>query len=175
MDDPRIRFCPHCAHALERRAYHGDIRPVCPNCNYVHFFDPKVAAAVLVQDDQGRILLVRRVMEPQQGRWTIPGGFVDRGEDPATAAARECLEETGLEVQIGGLLHYLPGSEHEAGADVVLVFDARSTGGALHAGDDADRAGWFGPDEVPPIAFVATRLVIERWRASRHEDTDHRE
>lgn len=166
MDDVRIKFCPHCGHGLERREYHGDVRPVCPQCDYVHFFDPKIAAAVLVENDDGKVLMVRRVMEPRQGKWTIPGGFIDRGEDPAEAATRECREETGLEIEIDGLFDYVPGQEHEAGADVVLVFKARFHDGELRAGDDADQVGWFGPHEIPPIAFRATQVIIDRWRGS---------
>ena len=135
MDDVRIKFCPHCGHGLERREYHGDVRPVCPQCDYVHFFDPKIAAAVLVENDDGKILMVRRV-------------------------------ETGLEIEIDGLFDYVPGQEHEAGADVVLVFKARFHDGELRAGDDADQVGWFGPHEIPPIAFRATQVIIDRWRGS---------
>ena len=65
--------------------------------NGIHFFDPKVAAAVLVERD-GHVLLVRRVGEPFRGLWTLPAGFINSGDDPAEAAARERLEETGLSV-----------------------------------------------------------------------------
>jgi len=164
MDDPKIRFCPHCGHALERKRKSGALRPVCPACKYVHFYDPKVAAAVLVEDGGGRVLLVRRIMQPRQGLWTVPGGFVDRGEDPAGAAVRECREETGLQVTITRLLDLVAGSEHEQGADFVLFYGAHIQGGALRAGDDADRVGWFGPGELPPIAFDATRVMLERWQ-----------
>ena len=57
---------------------------------------PKVAAGVVLIDAD-RVLLVRRVNEPYRGRWTLPAGFVDAGEDPRRAAERECLEETGLQ------------------------------------------------------------------------------
>ena len=75
------------------------LRAVCPNCGWIYFADPKVAAAVLVEQDE-RVLLVRRVNEPFRGFWTLPAGFVDAGEDPARAAERECLEETSLTVRV---------------------------------------------------------------------------
>ena len=100
MREQPIRFCPHCGIAVETREFAGKERPVCPQCDWVYFPDPKVAAGVLViQDD--KVLLVRRVMKPQRGYWGIPAGFVDAFEDPARAAERECLEETGLEVNAG--------------------------------------------------------------------------
>ena len=141
----------------------GRLRPVCPNCGYIHFFDPKVAAVVLIERE-GKALLVRRVMEPQQGKWTIPGGFVDAGEDPRLAAARECLEETGLRVEIGELAEVLYSQGHPRGASIILLYRGRIAGGELAAGDDADRVAFFARDELPELAFETTRLMLERMR-----------
>jgi len=96
------------------------VRPVCPQCRWIYFIDPKVAAAVLVEED-GRVLLVRRAGEPFRGLWTLPAGFVNGGEDPAEAAARECLEETGLNVHVTRVLDVIAGLEHERGADFIIV------------------------------------------------------
>ena len=60
----------------------GKLRPSCPACRWIYFSDPKVAVALLVVD-QGRVLLARRANDPFRGDWTLPGGFVDAGEDPA--------------------------------------------------------------------------------------------
>jgi len=90
------RFCLLCGTALEEKIYDdGHPHPVCPSCGWAYFPDPKVAAAIrLIVED--RILLVRRVFEPHKGEWTLPAGFVNAFEDPARAAERECLEETGI-------------------------------------------------------------------------------
>ena len=140
---------------------YGKVRPVCPQCGWIHFADPKVAAAVLVEKD-GRILLVRRVMQPFQGLWTLPAGFVDAGEDPAEAAVRECLEETGLTVRVTRVLDIIPGSEHERGADFVIVYHAEVVDGILNPADDADAAEWFARDQIPPLAFRATQIILSR-------------
>lgn len=137
----------------------GKPRPVCPQCGFVHFADPKVAAGVLVEQN-GSVLLVRRINEPQQGLWSIPAGFVDALEDPQAAAVRECREETGLEVCLAGLLDVISGREHERGADIVIVYRAEVTGGQLSAGDDADQAAFFPRASLPPLAFRATRIVL---------------
>jgi len=139
----------------------GRIRAVCPQCGWVHFADPKVAAAVLVERD-GRVLLVRRVNEPYRGLWPLPAGFVDAGEDPAEAAARECLEETGLRVRVTGVVEVAPGREHPRGADFILVYAAEVVDGSLVPADDADAADWFPRDALPPLAFRATRVVLEK-------------
>jgi len=162
MGEGAVRFCPACGHPVELHQAFGRMRPVCPSCGRIHFDDPKVAAGVLVLRD-GKVLLVRRALEPQQGRWTLPAGFVDAGEDPRRAAARECYEETGLEVETTGVLDVFSGREHPQGADIVLVFTAKALGGALRPGDDADAVDFFGPRELPELAFQATQRSIERW------------
>jgi len=137
----------------------GEPRPACPSCGWVYFADPKVAAGVLVEQDE-KVLLVRRVNEPGAGLWSFPAGFVNAYEDPARAAERECLEETGLEVEVTGLLDVIGGREHARGADIVIVYYSRVVGGKLLPGDDADEAAFFPRDALPPLAFRATRLAL---------------
>jgi len=157
--DEIIRFCPRCGTKVERVQSFGEVRPVCPQCGWIYFQDPKVAAAVLVEQD-GRVLLVRRVNEPFRGMWTLPAGFVNGGEDPAEAAARECLEETGLNVRVTHVMQIIPGREHERGADFVIVYRAEVTSGDLAPADDADAVEWFSRDTLPPLAFRATQQVL---------------
>jgi 8-oxo-dGTP diphosphatase len=132
------------------------------------FREHKVAAGVLVADDEGKVLLVRRRMQPGQGMWTFPAGFVDFDEDPAEAAVRECREETGLKVRITGLLDVIAGREHARGADIVIVYRARLLGGQPMADDDVDQVAFFPPDKdsLPPLAFHATRVALKKWRDS---------
>lgn len=160
MAHTQINFCPRCGTPVQLEKKFGKVRPVCLSCGWIHFADPKVAAAVLVENE-GRVLLVRRVNEPFRGLWTLPAGFVDAEEDPASAAARECLEETGLTVRVTRVLEVIAGREHERGADFVIVYAAQVESGILIAGDDADDARWFDPSQLPPLAFKATRVVLE--------------
>jgi ADP-ribose pyrophosphatase YjhB (NUDIX family) len=118
-----------------------------------------VAAAVLIEQD-GRVLLVRRVNEPYRGLWTLPAGFVDAGEDPARAAERECLEETGLSVRVKYVLDVIAGREHERGADIIIAYQGEVLSGTLSPGDDADAVKWFTRDTLPPLAFAATRKIL---------------
>ena len=157
--ESQIKFCPRCGTAVERQERFGKIHPVCPGCEWIYFEDPKVAAAVLVEQD-GRVLLVRRVNEPFRGSWSLPAGFVDSGEDPARAAERECLEETGLVVHASGVLDVVAGREHERGADFVIVYRAKVVEGQLAPGDDADAVDWFSYKKLPELAFAATRSVL---------------
>jgi 8-oxo-dGTP diphosphatase len=141
------------------RFLYGAERPACPSCGWILFEDPKVAAAVLVEQG-GRVLLTRRVNEPYQGFWTLPAGFVNAHEDPERAAERECQEETGLDVKVMGLLDLISGREHEHGADIMLVYRAEVVGGQLRAGDDASEAAFFDRHALPPLAFRATKRAL---------------
>jgi len=137
----------------------GKLRPICPQCGWIYFQDPKVAAAVLIEDGS-RVLLVRRIHEPFRGMWTLPAGFINGGEDPAGAAERECLEETGLSVRVKRVYDIISGREHERGADFIIVYLADIIGGDLSPSDDADAVEWFERSSLPPLAFKATEKVL---------------
>ena len=159
-----IKYCTACGTLVESREAYGWLRPVCPACGKVHFVDPKVGAGVLVSQD-GKVLLVRRAVDPEIGKWTLPAGFVEGDEDPKLTAVRECLEETSLETRITGLLDVIYGNEHSSGASIVIVYLAEIVGGELRPGDDADAAQFYDPKDMPPLAFKATRKSIERWQS----------
>lgn len=158
-----LNFCPQCGGPLQDREAYGRVRRYCPACDRLIFRDPKVAAAVLVEE-AGKVLLVQRAFGPLKGRWSLPAGFVEYDEEPATTAVRECREETGLDIRLRGLLEILPGEGLPGEASFTVVYRGEVVGGALQAGDDAGRAKFFPPDELPPLAFASTRRVLERWR-----------
>lgn len=136
-------------------------RRVCPECEFIHFNDPKVGVGVLVLQGD-KVLLVKRKMMPEKGKWSIPAGFLDYGEDPKATAEREVLEETNLLVDIYDLLdvYYNADAIEKGGASIFILYRARLKGGELEAGDDASAAGFFGPDELPELAFASTRDAI---------------
>lgn len=156
-----IHFCPGCGQPIHHQLKFGKERPVCLSCGWIYFSDPKVAVVAVVVHD-GKLLLTRRVNEPYCGKWTLPGGFMDALEDPLAAVQRECLEETGLDVQVGEFLELIAGREHERGSDLLLVYSATVKTGSLTPGDDADRAEFFAPSALPEIAFNSSRKLIDR-------------
>ncbi len=155
-----INYCMRCGTRLVSQHHFGRVRPACPACGWIHFEDPKVAVGVLIERGD-EVLLVRRINEPQQGSWSLPAGFLDAGELPEEAAARECLEETGLVVRITGLHTLIGGREHPKGADIVIVYRAEIVSGELTPGDDADMAAFFPRTALPSLAFAATRRALE--------------
>jgi 8-oxo-dGTP diphosphatase len=159
-----VRFCPSCGYPLATRKVRGIARRVCERCTHIHYADPKVAVGVAVFRDE-RLLLVRRVMEPGRGRWALPGGYLDAGEEPRLAAAREALEEAGVEVDVGGVMDVFVNAPDDGGA-IFVLYTATWRSGEPAAGDDADGAAFFARDDLPELAFASTAHVITHWPTS---------
>lgn len=140
------------------------MRRRCPACGFIHFTDPKVGVGVLLVED-GLVLLVRRGVEPEKGKWSIPAGYVDHGEDPRETAAREVLEETGLVVSVDRLLDVYHNPPDQGGASIFILYAASLIGGKMQAGDDADQVGFFEASSLPELAFANTRLALSHLSA----------
>ena len=152
------KFCPRCGTAIPEPPP-GD-RRICPRGDFTWYADPKIAVGVLVARE-GNLLLVRRNHAPAIGRWAFPSGFVDAGEVLEDAAVREVLEETGVEVQIDGLI----GAYSEAGDAVVFVaYAGTHTAGEAIVGPEALAVGWFPPDQLPPLGFTHDARIVSTWR-----------
>jgi ADP-ribose pyrophosphatase YjhB (NUDIX family) len=116
------------------------------------------AVSVLVRDTEGRVLLVH---ETDGESWSTPGGSVEVDERPEDAARREVLEETGLTVQLNGILTVLGGPEfhsHYKNGDevayVATVYNGTVTSGESKPdGDEVSAAEWFAVDALPSISL----------------------
>jgi ADP-ribose pyrophosphatase YjhB (NUDIX family) len=128
--------------------------------------DPKVGVGVVVRDGVGRLLLVRRGVAPQIGKWALPAGFVNADEDPREAARREALEETGLEVVVGAVIDTYPG-EPDSGVTFFIAYAATVVGGTLRAADDATDARFFAANDLPEVAFASTFAAVAGLPPSR--------
>ena len=159
----RDKYCAGCASRLELREENGATRPVCPACGRVVYYDPKVAAVTILVRQQ-EVLLVRRANQPGYGLWSVPGGYVDRGEVVEEAAKREVLEETGLIVDVDGLV----GLFSEEGRPVIVAaFNGIERGGQLVSGPETLEVGFFALDSLPPMAFPGDAGILQTW-ANRH-------
>jgi ADP-ribose pyrophosphatase YjhB (NUDIX family) len=142
----------------------GRTRRVCSECGFVHFQDPKVGAGVLAEHE-GKVVLVRRAVVPALGSWCLPSGFVEYDEAPDEAAVRECLEETGLEVQLTGLFEVSRYMNDSRGPGILILYRGQVVGGELRPGDDASQVALFGPNDLPEdIAFPSNRRALALWR-----------
>ena len=163
-------FCPHCGTGLEQTEVFNLVRPVCPQCDFVQFRDPKVAVIAFVTH-RDKVLLIRRAVDPAKGKWALPGGYMDAGEMPEEALHRELDEEVGLDVTITRLLEIFPmESPGQPSRGIVLAYEAEPDSDdliTLQSRDDVSAAGWFGPDELPlEVAFESTETLLSAWTAT---------
>jgi 8-oxo-dGTP diphosphatase len=165
------RYCPTCAGPLETRLLkEGDPeRLVCTRCGQVLYLDPKVAVGTIIRTGDGRLVLVRRAIEPGYGLWVFPGGYVDRGEEVTVAAIREAREEAGFDVELEGLVNiYSYGTR----SLIVIVYAARIVGGELCTDEECLEARLFTPEEIPwsQLAFHSTTQALRDYLARKGSD-----
>jgi ADP-ribose pyrophosphatase YjhB (NUDIX family) len=171
MEDAPYRFCPTCGGGLEGRTLKsGDPeRLVCARCGFVFYMDPKVAVGTIITADDGRVVLVRRAIEPGYGLWVFPGGYVDRGEPVLEAAVREAREESGLDVRIDELVNIY---SYGGTAPIIIVYAATMIGGELCTDEECLEARLFSREEIPwdALAFRSTREGLEDYLRSLAAD-----
>jgi 8-oxo-dGTP diphosphatase len=146
------------------------MRPVCPACGYIVYLNPPIAAGVIAERGDGQIVLVLRGENPGKGLWGLPTGFMEIDETVETTARRECLEETGLTVELGDLwgvwsYHH----EYKQTAGVLVLYAARVVAGEPRAGSDSVQTRFFALDEIPveQLAFSTHREALARWVSSK--------
>ncbi len=121
---------------------------------------PKIMVDVVIPSEGG-IVLIRRASDPFEGQWALPGGFVEIGETVEAAATREAAEETGLVVELAGLVGvYSEPDRDPRGHNVSVAFLARVLGGDLAAATDAAEAAVLDPDSVE-LAFDHRSIIAD--------------
>jgi 8-oxo-dGTP diphosphatase len=165
-DAHTYRFCPRCGGELERRRLKASepVRLVCTRCGYIFYLDPKIAVGTIIRAVSGRLVLVRRAIDPGYGKWVFPGGYVDRGESLLDAAVREAREECGLEVRIEGLVNIY---SYARRTPVIVVYAATATGGALAFDEENLETAEFDAASIPwdELAFESTREGLRDYLA----------
>ena len=148
------RFCHQCGSQLRERLPEGDerLRLVCSRCGFIHYINPKVVVGA-IPERAGRVLLMRRAIEPRYGAWTFPGGFMEVDETAEEAALRETEEELGLALTLGSAAGRLLPARHQG-----RTRSKRRTG---HTGGGLPRAGRASHAQagtgVPGGGLVSTR------------------
>lgn len=101
-----VKYCNACGSSVEHRVPAGDHLPrhICGNCGHIQYFNPRIIVGCIPEWEDGRILMCRRNIEPRHGLWTFPAGFMELGETSAQGAAREAMEESQADVEVGELL-----------------------------------------------------------------------
>ena len=162
-----LQYCPRCGAPLVVRLIPTEDRPrlMCDR-GHILYVNPKMVVGV-IPEHRGRILLIRRAIEPRYGSWTFPGGFIEIDESVEECAAREAREETGAEVEVLGLVGvYSKPAPHGPGI-VSIVYRGRVKSAKLDPGREALEAKWFDPEDIPwdELAYDTTRWALRDWVA----------
>jgi ADP-ribose pyrophosphatase YjhB (NUDIX family) len=148
------------------------MRPVCVACGRIVYLNPIPSVAAILYRE-GRVLLVKRSVEPGLGLWCLPGGFIELGESLEQAVAREVYEETGLICRPYGIIDAEAVLGGYYGDILVICYAATWVEGVLCAGEDAMEAQFFDITQLPEFAFRTHRgflhKFLERNLEAKHE------
>lgn len=150
---------------MARRDYEDD-----PNAPEANSLVP--AASAVVVDEGGNVLLQRRT---DNGMWALPGGKMDLGESIGDCAVRETFEETGITVEITGIVgtytnpgHVFAYDDGEVRQEFSICLLGQPTGGTLRTSDESFEVSWFAPDAIDALPMVPSiRKRINDWRAGQ--------
>ena len=162
-----MNFCSNCGAPVARRIPAGDTLPrwVCDSCHAIYYENPRMIVGC-VAEWEGRILLCRRAIEPRLGLWTVPAGFLEKGETTAEGAQRETLEEANARVEIAALfsLYNLPHIDQ-----VYLLFRGRLLDAQIGAGAETLEARLFEEADIPweQLAFATVRNTLNHYLSDR--------
>jgi ADP-ribose pyrophosphatase YjhB (NUDIX family) len=168
-----VRHCTRCGSELVFGFVEGEDRHrlACTACGFVSYVNPRLVVTTLPVDDDGKVVLLRRGIEPGRGWWAQPGGFLEVDETVTEGAIRETLEETGLIVEPGDIVGLY--SRLEA-AVVVIAFEARILAGEYRVNPEALEIKAFEPEAIPweGIAFSTSHWALHDWVRRRRPDLD---
>ena len=168
-----LNHCSRCGARLRFGAIDGEDRHrlACDMCGFIAYVNPRLVVTTIPITDDGRVVLLRRGIEPGLGWWAQPGGFLEIDETVSEGAVRETLEETGLVVRPGEIVGLY--SRLEA-AVVVLVFEAEVVAGEPRPSVEALEVQAFEPESIPwsGIAFKTTYWALRDWMRLRHPEVD---
>ena len=162
-EQPEFKFCPVCGAVLEKlkpKENEPD-RLVCSECEFILYLDPKLVATSIVELDE-KIVLLKRGIDPQKGKWVLPGGYVDQGEQVEEAALRETEEECGIKIRINDLLGVY---SYTGRIGVVIVYLTEYISGDLIVGDETQDVKLFNLEEIPwdDLAFPSTKNALNDY------------
>ncbi len=161
-------YCPRCGHPLVIWPRVGSTHPICSNCGHVRYRNPAVGVAVVLQDEEGRVLMGRRARGDYAGHWCIPCGYVEWDEDVRAAAKREFREETGLVVETEEVVAVHSNFHNREKQTVGIWFRGRVMGGKLEPLDgELTELKWCDPAEPPVLAFPTDALVLKQLAEER--------
>ena len=171
---PNLTFkhCPQCGHPQKPE---DKIPFVCQSCEYTYFFNPTIAAAGLILNQEGHMLFIERAKEPAKGKLAVVGGFIDAGETAEDALQREIKEEVGLVVTDIQYLACFPNqyTYKNITYPVLDFFYTATCHDTRISPDQAEVAGchWLDPRKVTEsdLAFPSMQNALAHWKTTQED------
>lgn len=159
-----MKFCSECAQPVTLSIPEGDNRNrhVCESCGTIHYVNPRIIAGTLPVYEN-KILLCKRAIEPRLGKWTLPAGFMEQGETLTQGAARETMEEAGIDVTVGQMLTSIS-VPHISQVHIFFLAQMHSAEHAVSTSESTD-VGLFSAEEIPwdEIAFPTVSKTLKHY------------
>ena len=142
------------------------VHPVCQKCGFVFYQNSKPTASPVIVNDKNEVLLLKRAIEPHFGKWDLPGGFLENGEDPIAGLKREAKEELGVEVDPIELVSvnidkygYIKGDFYTLN----LFYRAKIVSGKIKLDAENSEYRWFAKEDIPQndLAFKNTDIALK--------------
>ncbi len=166
-----MKFCSNCAAPVAKRVPPGDSLPrwVCDQCGDIHYQNPKLVVGTIAEQD-GRILLCRRAIEPRYGYWTLPAGYMENDESTGQAAERETREEAGAKIELGEPFSMISIPYVN---QVHLFYRARLLELDFRPGDETLEVAMVEEAQVPwkELAFRTVSMTLKLWFEDRRAGT----
>ena len=159
------KFCPKCAGELKMQKRDYAMHPVCQKCGFVFYQNSKPTSSPLIVNEKNEVLLVKRAIQPHLGKWDIPGGFLENGEDPIVGLKREAREELDVEIEpIKLITVYVDKYPYERGDfyTLNLFYKTRITSGKIKLDAENSDYHWFEQKDIPwsGLAFANTAIAL---------------
>jgi ADP-ribose pyrophosphatase YjhB (NUDIX family) len=162
-----MKFCSNCGAAVVRRVPPGDTLPrwVCDECGVVHYRNPLMVVGT-IPEQEGKILLCRRAIEPRYGYWTLPAGFLENDETTGQGAQRETMEEAGARIELGEVFTLISVPRVN---QVHLFYRARLLDLDFKPGEETLEVALYEESQLPwkDLAFRTVELTLRRWFEDR--------
>ncbi len=167
--DKVYKFCPRCSSELKPE---NKNLLTCKTCKFRFYINPSPCNAVVIENDNKEILLVKRKFEPMKGYWDLPGGFIDPDENLEKSVRREVQEELGISVEMQKIIGVYSDRYLYQGVETPVItigVFGKIISGDIKASDDVSGFNFFKKDDIlnQKIGFKSVKNTIQGYLESK--------
>ncbi len=157
-----MRYCSECGGKLSYKLIEGKKRAVCLSCGKIHYQNSlPTVVGVVTKEGKKVIGLIKRAIDPEKGKWALPGGFIEKDEGPQEALIREIKEEIGMRGKIQGLIGVYTDESKTYGKVIVIAYQFFTLTDKYPLGKEVKEFKFFIPTQIPPIIFPSHQRIVQ--------------